>query len=46
MDDYATKVVEDEPLNQNDARALIRSILKDGYVGFSRHALEELKKMR
>lgn len=42
--DYATSVVEGEPLNPGDAKSLILSILKDGNVAFSRHALDELKK--
>ena len=34
----------DEPLDPATARALIRSILADGSVRFSRHALEEMDK--
>jgi hypothetical protein len=34
----------DEPLDPAAARALIRSILADGSVRFSRHALEEMQK--
>lgn len=36
-------MLEKEPLNADDARALIRSILKGGDVAFSRHALTELE---
>lgn len=34
----------DEPLSVPAARKLIRVILKDGAVNFSKHALEEMKK--
>ncbi len=34
----------DEPLDPSEARALIRSIVSDGSVRFSRHALEEMEK--
>lgn len=33
----------DEPLDPPAARPLIRSILSDGSVSFSRHALEEIE---